>query len=113
MKRKLLIALVVLVVIGAAAAAAGLVVPTPAHAERTVTMNASPADILPDISSLKAWNEWSAWNTRDDPKWKPAYTGPESGVGAASSWTESESGGGSQKITAADLTGVSYVIDVA
>jgi hypothetical protein len=94
-------------------ALAGLALPKSAHASRSTVIAAAPERVYPEIASLKEWNEWSAWNTRDDPKWKPTYSGPDSGAGAKSSWTESQSGAGTQTITAADpSTGVTYKIEV-
>ena len=94
MLKKILIAVAALIVL---LLSAGLVLPKSAHAERSVVIDAPAERIYPQIASLKEWNEWSAWNTRHDPKWKPVYSGPDVGAGATSTWTESESGAGSQK----------------
>ena len=110
MKKKAAIVVGALVML---ALALPLVLPRSAHAERSITIAAPPLHIYPDIASLRAWNEWSAWNTRADPSWRPVYTGPDLGVGAASSWTQSESGPGTQAITDADpARGVGYRIVV-
>lgn len=95
-------------------AGAGLVLPQSAHAAKSRVFAATPEQLYPQIASLKAWNEWSAWNTRADPKWQPVYSGPETGAGAMSTWTQSQSGAGTQTITAAEENrSVSYRIDSA
>jgi hypothetical protein len=89
----------------------GFVLPTTTHAEASVLVNAPPAAIYPDLASLKAWQEWTSWNTREDPSWNPQYSGPE-GAGNTSTWTSSSTGAGSQTITEGDpATGVRYRVD--
>jgi hypothetical protein len=53
--------------------------------ERSTSVNAPPAKILPLIASPKIMNTWMPF-LEPDPNAKVAYSGPESGVGAASTW---------------------------
>ena len=69
------------------------------HVEREMTMKATPAQIYPHISNLKAWEDWSPWEEKD-PQMKKTYSGPESGVGARQEWKgNSDVGSGSIEIT--------------
>jgi hypothetical protein len=108
MLKKIGIAFAVIVVV---VVALGFVMPKTQTAEQSIVINAPPAAIYPDIASLKAWNEWTEWSTRNDPTWHPQYSGPDVGAGSEMTWTDGESGAGSQKITAADpATGVKFEI---
>jgi len=55
------------------------------HVERSLTMNASPAQIHPHINNYRNWGAWSPWE-KVDPNMKRSYSGPESGVGAKYAW---------------------------
>jgi carbon monoxide dehydrogenase subunit G len=54
--------------------------------ERATNVNAPPAKILPLIASPRAMNTWMPF-LEPDPNATLDYSGPESGVGAASMWT--------------------------
>ena len=100
MKRGILIAVGVLLV---TLAGAGLVLPTRVAAERSITIAAVPELIYPDVAMLRAWPEWTAWNPRSDPSFKPTYEGPEVGPGAIQRWgPESHSGAGTLRILEGD-----------
>lgn len=100
MKRTILIAVVALVLAGAGA---GLVLPKKVASERSMTIAAAPELIYPDVAMLRAWPEWTAWNPRRDPKFKPTYEGPEAGPGAIQRWgPETEGGPGSLRIVEGD-----------
>jgi hypothetical protein len=66
--------------------------------ERTLGIEAPPEAILPHIASLRAMNVWSPW-VEMDPKMKIDYAGPDSGVGARSSWDGPEMGKGRLEVT--------------
>ena len=68
--------------------------------ERSIAINAPPADIFPHLNSLKAAGEWSLWLERD-PEVQLTYSGPEAGVGAKLAWASDDPqvGNGTQEIT--------------
>ncbi len=66
--------------------------------ERTLAIQAPPEVVIPHIESLRAMDVWSPW-VKMDPKTKITYQGPESGVGARSSWEGPEIGKGRLEIT--------------
>lgn len=66
-----------------------LVGPSKVHAERSVTVNASPDAIKTKIADLKLFHDaWSPW-TEKDPNMKTTYTGEMGQPGSTMSW-ESE-----------------------
>ena len=72
--------------------------PDTLHIERSVTIKASPGKIFPLINNLRAWPQWSAYETKD-PAMKRTYTGPEAGKGAVYEWEgNSEVGSGRMEI---------------
>ncbi|MGH8539391.1 MAG: SRPBCC family protein [Stenotrophobium sp.] len=76
----------------------GLVLPSTAHVERSVVIKAAPAEVFPEINSMREFNRWSPWSDLD-PNMTTTYTGPTSGVGAEMSWVGNASvGTGSQEI---------------
>jgi hypothetical protein len=68
--------------------------------ERSALIRAPAPVIYPHIASLRAMNQWSPF-AQGDPQMKLEYSGPESGVGAASVWDSQQMGKGSSTITAA------------
>jgi hypothetical protein len=72
--------------------------PSAFRIERTLAIQAPPEVILPHITSLRAMDVWSPW-VKLDPKLKVDYAGPESGVGARSSWEGPEMGKGRLEVT--------------
>lgn len=92
---KTLITIVVLFVV------VGFLLPSSAHVERSVTINASPDRIFPLINDLKAFNRWSPWS-RKDPNTTYVFSGSESGVGMKVRWhsEQPDVGTGSQEIVA-------------
>src|SRR4051812_16995898 len=90
-------------VVLAALAGAGLVLPKKVASERSLTIAAAPERIYPDVAMLRAWPEWTAWNPRRDPHFKPTYEGPEVGPGATQRWgPEMDGGPGSLRIVEGD-----------
>jgi carbon monoxide dehydrogenase subunit G len=67
--------------------------------ERSIVINAQPAQVFTELNSFKNFNAWSPW-AAIDPNTKYEYTGPETGVGAQMSWKSEHSdvGNGAQKI---------------
>jgi hypothetical protein len=66
--------------------------------ERDVVVAAPPAVIQPNLENLHAFNEWQPF-ARMDPQMTLSYDGPESGVGASSSWTAPQMGKGRMTVT--------------
>lgn len=67
--------------------------------ERSTDIAAPAAMIQPHIESPRAMNQWSPFATAD-PEMKITYTGPEAGVGAASSWESAQMGDGRMTVVA-------------
>lgn len=81
----------------------GLFLPSSAHVERSVTIQAPPSAVFPLINDLRAFNEWSPW-ARIDPNTQYRFEGPESGTGAKMTWASEhpDVGSGSQEIIASE-----------
>jgi hypothetical protein len=69
--------------------------------ERSARVAAAPEVVYGHIASLRAMDAWSPW-LRMDAQLKVAYEGPESGVGARSSWEGPEMGTGRLTVTAVE-----------
>lgn len=79
-----------------------LLLPSKWKVERSTVVNTPPEKIYPYVADFKnGWLKWSAFDLQD-PTIQYQYTGPESGAGAARSWTSKKMGDGSQLITKAD-----------
>ncbi|HEY8934860.1 MAG TPA: SRPBCC family protein [Cyclobacteriaceae bacterium] len=76
-----------------------LFLPPHAHVERSIVINAKPAQVFNQLNSFKNFNTWSPWAALD-PNTKYEYSGPETGVGAFMSWSSEDKnvGSGTQKI---------------
>src|SRR5262245_23705326 len=98
MATKLLIAIAVLVGLGVILVA---LQPAAFSVERSLVIAGSGESIYLNIASLRAMDVWSPWE-KMDPKLETKYEGPESGVGARSSWKGPEMGKGRLEITQAD-----------
>jgi hypothetical protein len=69
------------------------------HIERSATINAPSATILPHINDFHRWAAWSPFE-KMDPQLRRSYAGPAAGIGAAYSWVgNNKVGEGSMKIT--------------
>jgi effector-binding domain-containing protein/uncharacterized protein YndB with AHSA1/START domain len=77
----------------------GLLLPSAAHVERSVSIAAPPGAVYDIINDLRRFNEWSPWFEKD-PKARYSFSGPESGVGSRLEWSSNDSsvGTGSQEI---------------
>lgn len=90
-----LLAIVLVLLIG------GLLLSSKFSVSRSVVI-AAPADrVYALIASPRQWKGWSVWNRRD-PAMQIEYSGPESGAGAAWSWTSKSEGDGKMTFTAAE-----------
>ncbi len=75
--------------------------PTDFHVERSIIIDASPADVFSEVNTLQRWEHWSPWVAKDSTL-ETVYRGPAAGVGAESRWTSENSGTGKQVITESD-----------
>ncbi len=74
--------------------------------ERSISINALPADVFPWINNLKNMNQWNPWSTQDS-KSVIAYEGPAEGPGASYSWSGGKMGQGKFQIV--DVTSPSTI----
>ena len=73
--------------------------PSSFSVERSATIQAPAGVVYEHIHSLRAMDRWSPY-AQMDPQMKIAYAGPDSGVGASSSWEGPQMGKGRLTITA-------------
>lgn len=66
--------------------------------ERSLAIAAPPEVLFVYFNNHKKFNEWNPF-LKMDPQAKVTYSGPEAGVGAASSWAGEKTGEGSATIT--------------
>ncbi len=67
--------------------------------ERSMTINASPADLYGRISNLRNWTEWSPWEDLD-PDMQQDYVGDDGTVGSGYRWKGNRKAGqGRMRIT--------------
>lgn len=69
--------------------------------ERSITIDAPPAQIYPAIADFHQWPQWSPWEDVD-PHLKRTYSGPTAGRGAHYAWSGNrKAGSGTMDITGA------------
>ncbi|MEM9219552.1 MAG: SRPBCC family protein [Cyanobacteria bacterium P01_F01_bin.150] len=75
----------------------GFALPSTAHVERDIIINAPPAEVYELISDFKQWGQWSPW-ARLDPEVELAISG--SGLGQTMMWASDnpQVGSGQQEI---------------
>jgi len=78
----------------AALIAGGFLLPDTARVERSIRVQAGPAQIFPLINGFTRFNEWQPW-ARMDPGMKIERSGPAEGVGARQAWFSENQGVGS------------------
>lgn len=78
--------------------ALGLIAPKDFHVERTVTIDASKAEIFPHVKSFAKQEAWSPW-ARRDADLVQKLEGTDGAVGAKMSWDSEKSGAGQQVVT--------------
>ena len=71
--------------------------PSKIHVQREVVINAPPEAVFNEVNDLKKWSKWSPWHLMD-PEATYNYSGPDTGVGATSTWKGEKVGEGTQKI---------------
>ena len=94
MIQKILISLVVFLV---GIVAVALLKSPDFRVERSITVAAAPEDLFIWFNSHKKFNEFNPW-LKMDPGAKVEYLGPETGVGAASTWEGKMTGKGKATI---------------
>ena len=100
----LLVFLIVVLVIGAVV---GFFLPTNYELERSIRVDASPAEIYALVGDLERWDEWTP-RKKGDPTLEVTLGDKTTGVGASQSWN-GESGDGTLTFTKADPdSGVAY-----
>jgi uncharacterized protein YndB with AHSA1/START domain len=68
---------------------------------RSITIAAPPERILPFVTNLREWQQWSPWEGIDT-NLERTYAGPESGVGATYAWQgNSKAGAGRMEVVEA------------
>ena len=60
--------------------------PSDFRVERSATVATPQADVFAQVNDLRKWDAWSPW-AKLDPEAKISFEGPESGQGAAMSWS--------------------------
>jgi hypothetical protein len=82
-------------------AVVGFLLPTNAHVERNIEINAPAEKIFPLIANLKENGKWSPWHARD-PDMKQTFTGEDGKVGSKVAWESQNKkvGTGTQEVTA-------------
>lgn len=68
---------------------------------RSTVVNAPAERLYALVATPRAWKQWAVWNQRD-PAMQIAYTGPESGKGAAWEWKSKSEGDGKMTMTAVE-----------
>lgn len=81
----------------------GFFLPSRAHVERSIIVDAPPEAVFPLVNNLREFNKWSPWSEKD-PAADYVFDGPDSGVGARLTWASNKPdvGSGSQEIIASD-----------
>ena len=91
-------AMIVIAALTALVVGVGLFLPSRAHVERSILLNATPATVFTVLDGFGQFQKWSPWADLD-PAMKVTYRGPAEGVGARMDWSgNSRAGRGSQEI---------------
>ena len=77
--------------------------------ERAVVIAAPPSAVFPYINSLKKWREWTVWHEAN-PDLPVEYSGPDTGMGATSRWTDGNSRGAMKLMTSRPNALVEYLV---
>lgn len=90
----------------------GLILPSGAHVERRIEIDARPAMVFALLNDFRWVSEWTT-RTADDPNARTDISGPLRGVGAVLAWDGAISGTGSERIIASEpYQRVETVIDL-
>lgn len=69
--------------------------------QRSLFIGAPPQRVYAFVADPRGWKLWSIWTQRD-PAMAIAYSGPESGAGAAWSWQSASEGNGKMTFTSVE-----------
>ena len=79
--------------------------------ERMERIQTTPEDLIPLLSELPRWTEWSPWEGLD-PALQRSYTGEPGAIGSTYAWKGNrKAGAGRMTITAVDPDGVGVQLD--
>lgn len=79
--------------------------------ERREHIAATPAELLPLLSDLTAWQRWSPWEGLD-PALHREYRGEPGSVGSTYTWSGNrKAGAGSMRVESVDADGVTVALD--
>lgn len=80
----------------------GMLLPSEQHVERSIVVNADPAEVFSLVNDYREFNKWSPWATLDPEGTRYEFSGPAAGVGAKMSWSSEHPnvGSGRQEIVA-------------
>ncbi len=81
----------------------GLAIESKWEIKELVTINTTADKIFPYINKLPNWQEWTVWNTRDNPKMIFSYSEPPEGLNAFQEWVDDKKSRGKLIITKSDL----------
>ncbi|WP_338517250.1 SRPBCC family protein [Alteromonas gracilis] len=73
-------------------------IPKEYSVERSITIDAAPADVYPYVVDLREWQKWGVWFKRD-PQMVLDYSGPDRAIGMRSEWKSATEGDGEMEIT--------------
>lgn len=92
--------LIIVVSLVALAAVVGFFLPSSAHVERSIVINAPACNVHGLVNSYRGFNRWSPWANIDPDGTTYEFAGPDWGVGAKQSWASEDNnvGSGSQVI---------------
>jgi hypothetical protein len=103
--KKILLWLVIVIV---AVSVLAQLLPADWKVVRSTTIAAAPETIYPEIATIRNWEHWNSFSL-EDPNIVNSYSGPASGVGAASEWQSKKFGNGGATITQAfEPSGIEY-----
>jgi len=66
----------------------GTLIPRDYSTSSSIVIKAPPAEIFPQVNTIKMWSNWSMWSSHEIPDLKMEYSGSEAGVGGVQKWTE-------------------------
>jgi polyketide cyclase/dehydrase/lipid transport protein len=79
--------------------------------ERSITVNAPPADVHRLVDDFHRWTHWSPWEDLD-PDLKRTYSGPEEGEGARYEWSGNRRAGtGRMEIIGSTPDGIDITLE--
>jgi hypothetical protein len=92
----------------------GLFLPSEWKVERSIVINASPAEVHKYVDDLKLWQAWTPWNTTVDETLQLTYGERSSGTGASQTWSGEGLGQGEIHFESSDPEkGVVYRLKLA